>query len=132
MFKQQEQALIETVNSASTLISVRIDKLSADITKNSEKLIQLSKDVTDVQVGIDASQQLLEEKVEALEQQFENERKESINYFKSIEAENNDLKDKLWDFEDRSRRDNLRFDGSTRITMSRGMIKRRKYKELPL
>ena len=95
MFKQQEQALIETVNSAPTLISVRIDKLSADITKNSEKLIQLSKDVTDVQVSIDASQQLLEEKVEALEQQFENERKESINYFKSIEAENNDLKDKL-------------------------------------
>ena len=95
MFKQQEQALIETVNSASTLISVRIDKLSADITKNSEKLIQLSKDVTDVQVSIDASQQILEEKVEALEQQFENERKESINYFKSIEAENNDLKDKL-------------------------------------
>lgn len=95
MFKQQEQALIETVNSASTLISVRIDKLSADITKNSEKLIQLSKDVTDVQVSIDASQQILEEKVEALEQQFEKERKESINYFKSIEAENNDLKDKL-------------------------------------
>ena len=95
MFKQQEQALIETVNSASTLISVRIDKLSADITKNSEKLIQLSKDVTDVQVSIDASQQILEEKVKALEQQFENERKESIDYFKSIEAENNDLKDKL-------------------------------------
>ena len=95
MFKQQDQALIETVNSASTLISVRIDKLSADITKNSEKLIQLSKDVTDVQVSIDASQQILEEKVEALEQQFEKERKESINYFKSIEAENNDLKDKL-------------------------------------
>ena len=95
MFKQQEQALIESVNSASTLINVRIDKLSADITKNSEKLIQLSKDVTDVQVSIDASQQILEEKVEVLEQQFEKERKESINYFKSIEAENNDLKDKL-------------------------------------
>ena len=132
MFKQQEQALIESVNSASTLINVRIDKLSADITKNSEKLIQLSKDVTDVQVSIDASQQILEEKVEVLEQQFEKERKESINYFKSIEAENNDLKDKLWDLKDRSRRDNLRFDGSTRITMSCGMIKRRKYKELPL
>ena len=95
MFKQQEQALIETVNSASTLINVRIDKLSADFTKNSEKLRQLSKDVADVQVSIDASQQILEEKVEALEQQFEKERKESINYFKSIEAENNDLKDKL-------------------------------------
>ena len=31
--------------------------------------------------------------------------------FKSIEAENNDLKGKLWDFRNRSQQDNLRFDG---------------------
>ena len=45
--------------------------------------------------------------MEALEQQFEKERKESINYVKSFEAENKDLKDKLRDLEDRSRRDNF-------------------------
>lgn len=41
--------------------------------------------------------------MEALEQQFQKQRKQSINYVKSIEAENKDLKDKLRDLEDRSR-----------------------------
>ena len=59
--------LIETVNFAATLTNDRIGKLSADITKNNEKLIQLSKEVTDVQVSINASQQIVEEKMEALE-----------------------------------------------------------------
>ena len=40
MFKQQQQVLIETVNSAATLTNVRINKLSAGVAKNSEKLIQ--------------------------------------------------------------------------------------------
>ena len=73
---------------------------------------------------------MVEEKVEALEQQFERERKETVNYLKSLEV--NDRRDKFWYLEDRLRRDNLRFDGSTRMTTSPGMIKRRKYKELPL
>ena len=38
----------------------------------------------------------------ALEQKFEKERKESINYLKSIDAENKDLSSKLRDLEDRS------------------------------
>ena len=49
--------------------------------------------------------------MKALEQKFKKERKENVRYFKSIEAENNDLKGKLWDFRNRSRQDNLRFDG---------------------
>ena len=51
--------------------------------------------------------------MEALEQKFEKEMKESIHYLKSIEVENKDLKDKLRDLEERSRRDNLRFHGIT-------------------
>ena len=49
--------------------------------------------------------------MKALEQKFKKERKENVRYFKSIEAENNDLKGKLWDFRNRSQQDNLRFDG---------------------
>lgn len=51
--------------------------------------------------------------MEALEQQFQKQRKQSINYVKSIEAENKDLKDKLRDLEDKSQRDSLHFDGLT-------------------
>ena len=39
--------------------------------------------------------------MEALQQKFEKERKGSINYLKSIEAEIKDLKDKFRDLEDR-------------------------------
>ena len=49
--------------------------------------------------------------MKALEQKFKKERKENIRYFRNIEAESNDLKGKLWDFRNRSRQGNLRFDG---------------------
>ena len=49
--------------------------------------------------------------MKALEQKFQNERKENVRFFKSTEAENNDLKSKLWDFKKRSRQDYLHFDG---------------------
>ena len=54
---------------------------------------------------------IVKKKMKAWEQKFKKERKESIRYFKNIEAENNDLKGKLWDLRNRSRQGNLRFDG---------------------
>ena len=98
--------------------------MSPDISKNNEKLIQLSKEVTNFQISIDISQQIVEAKMKALEQNFEKERKESIDCFKSIEVENKDLKHKLRDLEDSSRRDSLRFDGIREYEKSRGVILR--------
>ena len=49
--------------------------------------------------------------MKALELKFKKERKENVRYFKSIEAENNDFKSKLWDFRNKSRQGNLRFYG---------------------
>ena len=49
--------------------------------------------------------------MKALEQNFEREREENVRCFKSIKTENKDLNRKLWDFKNRSRQDNLRFDG---------------------
>ena len=51
--------------------------------------------------------------MKAWEQKFKKERKESVRYFKNIEAENNDLKGKLWDLRNRSRQGNLHFDGAS-------------------
>ena len=44
--------------------------------------------------------------MKALEQKFEKERNENINYFESNEAENKDLKDKLGTLEDTSQHEN--------------------------
>ena len=49
--------------------------------------------------------------MKALELKFKKERKESVRYFKSIEAENNDCKSKLWDFRNISQQGNLSFYG---------------------
>ena len=52
-----------------------------------------------------------DEEVKALEQKFEKEIKENVRYFRGIEADYKVLTGKLWDFKNRSRQDNLRFDG---------------------
>ena len=60
MFQQQEN-VIETVNSASLVTNQMTDKLSSDITVNNERLIKSANDVIDVQLSIEASQKMIEE-----------------------------------------------------------------------
>ena len=55
--------LIKTVNSASLVTNQMIDKLSSDITINNEKLIKLANGVSDVQLSIEATQEMIEEKI---------------------------------------------------------------------
>ena len=55
--------LIKTVNSASLVTKQMIDKLSSDITINNEKLIKLANGVSDLQLSIEASQEMIEEKI---------------------------------------------------------------------
>ena len=61
-FQQQEKVLTETVNSTSLVTNQKIGKLSSDITVNNEKLIKLWNDVSDAQLSIETSQEMLEEK----------------------------------------------------------------------
>ena len=74
MFQQQEQVLIETVNSASLVTNQRIDKLSSDITINNEKPIKLANDISNVQLSIEASQELIEEKIKKFEVRIDKEK----------------------------------------------------------
>ena len=60
MFQQQEN-VIDTVNSASLVTKQMTDKLSSDITVNNERLIKSANDVIDVQLSIEASQKMIEE-----------------------------------------------------------------------
>ena len=60
MFQQQENVLIERVYSASLVTYQRIDKLSSYIAVNNEKLIKLANDVSDEQLSIEASQEMIE------------------------------------------------------------------------
>ena len=70
IIQQQEKVLIETVNSASLMTNQRIDKLSSDITVHNEKLIKLANAVSDVQLSIEASQGMIEEKVKKMKREL--------------------------------------------------------------
>ena len=74
MFQQQEKVLIETVNSASLVTNQRIDIFSSDITVNNEKSFKLPNDVSDEQLSIEASQEMIEEKIKKIEERIDKEK----------------------------------------------------------
>ena len=92
-----------------------IDKLSSDITANNEKLIKLAKDVSDVQLSIKASWEIIEKKIKKNEERISKEKQRSMEHFEKILDENKRLKDKLRDHEDV-------FMGLQNKRMSLGMI----------
>ena len=100
MFQQKEKVPSETENSASQVTNQTIDKLSSDITANNEKLIKLAKDVSDVQLSIKASWEIIEKKIKKNEERISKEKQRSMEHFEKILDENKRLKDKLRDHED--------------------------------
>ena len=112
MFEEQEVKLVETVRSATDVTNKRIDKLSADIMRNNERLMELTNDVNEVKDSIDASQEILENKMKELDEKIKKQKQKSQDSLKLISDENKELREKLRNLEDRSRRDNLRFSGT--------------------
>ena len=90
MFKQQEKILMERIIN---------------------KLINLPNDVSKVQLSIDASHEMLKEKVIKPEERFEKEKKENIENIKFIETEIGNIKKEPPDLGDRSWHGNLCFNG---------------------
>ena len=105
MFQQQEK---ETVNLTSLVNNQRTDKLSSDININNEKLIKLANDISDVQLCIEASQKMIENKSKKLKRELI--KNKNIGHYEEIKDGNKRLKDELRELQYRSRRDNLRFD----------------------
>ena len=112
LFEEEEEAkLAETIKSAADVTNKRIDKLSADIMKNNERLAELTNDVNDVKESIDASQEMLEKRMDILEEKIKKEKQKCQDNLIFMSNENKELREKLRNLEDRSRRDNLRFSG---------------------
>ena len=65
--------------------------------------------VSEVQLSINASHEIMKEKLKNLEERFEQENNENIENLKLTEIKNGNIKKQLRDLEDRSRRDNLHF-----------------------
>ena len=69
----------------------------------------MANEVSEGQLSLDASQEMMREKLLKPEERFEKEKKENIKNLILIETETVNIKKKLQDLEDRSWRGNLLF-----------------------
>ena len=110
MFQEQQEALLNIISSNTAPLHQSIDKLTIEIKDNNDRLNSMVKDTDDLKLSVQTYQNVFDDKIKELEDSIkkikENHKKEIIQ----LKNENEDSKDKLRILEDRSRRDNLRFD----------------------
>ena len=69
--------------------------MSSDITVNNQQLIKFANDVSNVQLSIEKSQEMTEEKVKKIEERISKEKQRNMVHYEKTEDENKRLKDKL-------------------------------------
>ena len=92
-------------------ILTRLDWLTQEISDNNIKLNDLSKETDDLKLSIETSQEITDEKFKEINKKLNNDKQQHDNEIDELWQENEYLREKLRDIEDRCRRDNLRIDG---------------------
>ena len=87
------------------------DKLTIEIKVNNDRLNSIVKDTEDLKLSVQTYQDAFDDKIKEMTNSIEKIKEKHKNENIQLEKENEDSKDKLRMLEDRSRRDNLRFDG---------------------
>ena len=111
MFQEQQEALLNIISSNTAPLRESIDKLTIEIKDNNDRLNSIAKDTEDLKLSVQTYQDVFDDKIKEIEDSIEKIKEKHKNEIIQLEKENEDSKDKLRMLEDRSRRDNLRFDG---------------------
>ena len=111
MFKEQEEKLLNIVRNGIPDTNAPLDWLTREISDNNIKLNELSKETDYLKLSIETSQEITEEKFKKMNKNLTNDKQQHDNKIDELWQENEHLREKLRDIEDRSRRDNLRVDG---------------------
>ena len=111
MFKEQEEKLLNIVRNGISDTNARLDRLTQEISDNNIKLNDLSKETDDLKLSIETSQEITDEKFKEINKKLKNDKQQHVNEIDELWQENEYLREKLRDIEDRSRRENLRIDG---------------------
>ena len=111
MFKEQQKALLDIVSTNTTPLQNSLDRLSSQIQGNSNRLENIIKETDDLKLSLEATQEMQDEKIKSVEKLVEEVEKKYKQEIESLIIKNKEQDDKLRVLEDRSRRDNLRFDG---------------------
>ena len=111
MFKEQEEKRLNIVRNGVSDTNARLDRLTQEISDNNIKLNDLSKETDDFKLSIETSQEITDEKFKEINIKLNNGKQQHGNEIDELWQENEYLREKLRDIEDRCRRDNLRIDG---------------------
>ena len=111
MLKEQQKALLDIVSTNTTPLQKSLDRLSIQIQDNSNRLEKIIKESNDLKLSLEATQEMQDEKIKSVEKLVKEVEKKYKQEIESLIIKNNEQDDKLRALEDRSRRDNLRFDG---------------------
>ena len=67
MFKAQEKTIRKIVSSCNSDTIVRLDRLSEEIQDNNERLEKLNKEIVDLKIGLETSQEIFEKKFQKVD-----------------------------------------------------------------
>ena len=111
MFKEQQKALLDIVSTNTTPLQKSLDRLSIQIQDNSNRLENIIKETDDLKLSLEATQEMQDEKIKSVQKLVAEVEKKYKQEIESLIMKNKEQDDKLRVLEDRSRLDNLRFDG---------------------
>ena len=111
MFKEEQKPLLDIVSTNTTPLQKSLDRLSIQIQDNSNRLENIIKETDDLKLSLEATQEMQDEKIKSVEKLVTEVEKKYKQEIESLVIKNKEQDDKLRVLEDRSWRDNLRFDG---------------------
>ena len=113
LFKEQVQTLLTIVSNSTKLIHQGLDKLGTDITDINEKLKENVKDVHELKQSIQMYEDNNDKKLLQIDNSIKQQKIERITHVEDTQQVPNELKEKLRNLDDRSRRDNRRWNTRT-------------------
>ena len=114
MFKEQQNALVNIVSQNTTPPQTTLDKLTMEIKNNNGRLNNIMKEIDDLKrliESIETCQNIKDEELKDTGNLIDKIKETFKSEIEKLKKDNDDTNNKLRILEDRSRRDNLRFDG---------------------
>ena len=111
MFKEQQNALVNIVSQNTTPPQTSLDKLAMEIKDNNDRLNNIMKETNDLKLSIETYQNITDDKLKNTENFIDKITETFKREIEKLKRDNDNNNNKLRILEDRSKRDNLRFNG---------------------
>ena len=112
MFKEKEENIVRNGISDT---KAHFDQLTQELSDNNIKLIALSKETDYLNLSLESSQEITENKFKEINNKLKNDKQQHGNEIDKLWQENEYLHEKLRDMEDRFQWDNLRIDSLSEV-----------------